>query len=181
MSLAGETVGLDGTGGAAAGYSDRQANPRARLGRGRARADAAATVTASLSPRRRLGLLGVWGLTPGLLAKEAAFAFAFGWTFQKMAIEIKSCGGKRRGMSLLIGRSDLVISLPALAPSLAMLLPTSTRALLLGMQSLFLSFFFFFYKKTINTVLCSLWLFSVHATCSILPYAHIGQFFFFSP
>lgn len=50
-------------------------------------------------------------------------------------------------MSLLIGRSDLVISLPALAPSLAMLLPTSTRALLLGMQSLFLSFFFFFYKK----------------------------------
>ncbi|KAF2946226.1 hypothetical protein DAI22_02g277466 [Oryza sativa Japonica Group] len=48
-----------------------------------------------------------------------------------MAIEIKSCGGKRRGMSLLIGRSDLVISLPALAPSLAMLLPTSTRALLL--------------------------------------------------
>lgn len=84
-------------------------------------------------------------------------------------------------MSLLIGRSDLVISLPALAPSLAMLLPTSTRALLLGMQSLFLSFFFFSIKKTINTVLCSLWLFSVHATCSILPYAHIGQFLFFFP
>lgn len=73
-------------------------------------------------------------------------------------------------MSLLIGRSDLVISLPALAPSLAMLLPTSTRALLLGMQSLFLSFFFFSIKKLL-TLCCALSGSSV--STRRVPYCHM--------